>query len=70
MPEIERLVDLLSAQYRWGSHAFKLLLALLVPVLMVWVADRRLRALSKAIPRPPAGDPQAAEHADPVTTTR
>jgi hypothetical protein len=70
VPEIERLVDLLSAQYRWGAHPFKLLVALLAPVLIVWVADRRLRALSEAIPSPRAGDPPAAEPADTVITTR
>jgi hypothetical protein len=46
---IERLVELLAAQYRWGLHPLKLLVALLAPVLIVWVADRRVRALAGTI---------------------
>jgi len=67
---IERLIDILSAQYRWGLHPLKLLLALLVPLLIVWLADRRLRALTETIPGQEAGDPGAAGHAAAVTTTR
>ena len=47
MTAIERLVDLLVAQYRWGLHSFKLLAALLAPVLIVWLADRRVSALAR-----------------------
>jgi hypothetical protein len=65
---IERLFDLLSAQYPWGLHSFKLLLALLVPVVIVWVADWRLRALSDTISRPEADSADAA-HAAAVTTS-
>jgi len=70
VPAIERLVDLLSAQYRWGLHPFKLLVALLVPVLMVWVADRRLGALSGTVPKPEVDDPAAAGDPAAVSTTR
>jgi hypothetical protein len=45
---IERLIELLAAQYRWGLHPLKVLAALLVPVAMIWVADRRLRARTAA----------------------
>jgi hypothetical protein len=41
---IERLVQVLTGQYRWGLHPMKVLVALLAPVLVVWLADRRLRA--------------------------
>jgi hypothetical protein len=40
---IERLVDVLAAQYRWGLHPFKVFVALALPVVIVWLADRRLR---------------------------
>jgi len=40
---IERLVEILAARYRWGLHPAKLFVALLAPVLIVWLADRRLR---------------------------
>jgi len=66
---IERLVDLLAAQFPWGLHSLKLLVALLVPVLIVWVADRRLRALSETIPGPAAEDSAGAGHAA-MTTAR
>jgi hypothetical protein len=46
---IERLIELLAAQYRWGLHPLKLLAALLVPVGMIWLADRRLRARTAAL---------------------
>jgi hypothetical protein len=45
----ERLVQLLAAQYRWGLHPMKLLAALLAPVLIVWLADWRLRVRAEAI---------------------
>jgi hypothetical protein len=48
---LERLVEFLAAQYRWGLHPFKLLVALLAPVLIVWLADRRLRAGAAAVER-------------------
>ncbi|HEU4720816.1 MAG TPA: hypothetical protein VFS59_05580 [Gemmatimonadaceae bacterium] len=49
MQALERLVQLLAAQYRWGLHPLKLLVALLVPVAIVWLADRRLRAMTAGI---------------------
>jgi hypothetical protein len=54
--DLDRLVELLAAKYRWGLHPFKLLIALIAPVLAVWLADRRLRALASATAeqKPPA----------------
>ena len=49
MSAIERLIDFLAGQYRWGLHSIKLFAALLAPVLIVWLADRRLRVLASAI---------------------
>ena len=49
MSAIDRLIELLAAQYRWGLHPLKLLVALLVPVAMIWLADRRLRARTAAL---------------------
>jgi len=43
---LERLVDLLAAQYRWGLHPLKLGTALAAPVLIVYLADRRIRRLA------------------------
>ena len=47
MIDAERLVELLAAKYRWGLHPFKLFVALIAPVLVVWAADWRLRALDR-----------------------
>ena len=49
MSAIERLVDFIAAQYRWGLHSIKLFAALIAPVLVVWLADWRLRALARPI---------------------
>jgi len=46
---IERLVDILAGGYRWGSHPLKVFVALVVPALIVWLADRRLRVRTEAI---------------------
>jgi hypothetical protein len=46
---IERLIDFLAEHYRWGLHPLKLSVALLAPVLVVWLADRRLRARAEEI---------------------
>jgi hypothetical protein len=46
---IGRLVDFLAEYYRWGLHPLKLFAALAAPVLVVWLADRRLRARTAAI---------------------
>jgi hypothetical protein len=40
---IERLLDVLAERYRWGLHPLKLAIALSLPVIIVWLADRRLR---------------------------
>ena len=49
MTAIERLVNFLAEHYRWGLHPLKLMIALVAPVLVVWLADRRLRGLAGAI---------------------
>jgi hypothetical protein len=40
---LERLVDFITAQYRWGLHPLKIVAALTAPALLVFLADRRLR---------------------------
>jgi hypothetical protein len=42
VPTIDRLLQVLAGQYRWGLHPLKVLIALLLPVVIVWLADRRL----------------------------
>jgi hypothetical protein len=37
------LVTFVTAQYRWGLHPLKLVAALVLPQLVVWIADRRVR---------------------------
>lgn len=49
MQAIERLADFLAEHYRWGLHPLKLFAALAAPVLVVWLADRRLRARAAEI---------------------
>ena len=49
MQAIERLADFLAQHYRWGLHPLKLFAALAAPVLVVWLADRRLRARAAEI---------------------
>jgi hypothetical protein len=46
---LERLVDFVAAQYRWGLHPWKLVAALAAPVLIVYLADRRIRGLAAAV---------------------
>jgi len=46
---LERLVDFLAAQYRWGMHPLKLAVALAVPVAIVYIADRRIRRLAAVV---------------------
>jgi hypothetical protein len=60
---IERLVDVVAGQYRWGLHPLKVLIALLLPLVIVWLADRRLRTHSQPLvgdeartPPPPRAD--------------
>ena len=49
MTAFQRLIDFLAAHYRWGLHPLKLTVALLAPVLVVWLADRRLRGMAETI---------------------
>jgi hypothetical protein len=49
VPTIERLVDVLAGEYRWGLHPLKVFVALVVPALIVWLADRLLRARTSVI---------------------
>jgi hypothetical protein len=46
---IQRLVDILLGEYRWGLHPLKVLIALVMPALIVWLADRQLRERTEAI---------------------
>jgi hypothetical protein len=46
---LERLVSILAAQYRWGLHPLKLAVALAAPVLIVYLADRRIRRLAAVV---------------------
>jgi hypothetical protein len=43
---LARLVDFIAAQYRWGLHPLKVAVALVVPALIVYLADRRVRRLA------------------------
>lgn len=47
MITIDRLVVILAAQYRWGLHPLKVFIALALPVVIVWLADRWLRTLTQ-----------------------
>ena len=49
MSTIERLVDVLAGGYRWGLHPLKVLVALVMPALIVCLADWQLRVRTKAI---------------------
>jgi hypothetical protein len=44
--DLERLITLVTAQYRWGLHPLKVTAALLLPVLLLWAADWRVRRLA------------------------
>ena len=58
MQDLERLITFFTAQYRWGLHPLKVIAALLLPILLLWVADWQVRRLSRAIePVGPDGDP-------------
>jgi hypothetical protein len=46
---LERLAGFLAAQYRWGLHPLKLAAALAAPVLIVYLADRRIRRLAAVV---------------------
>lgn len=43
MTPLEQLVAFVVAKTRWGLHPFKVFLALLLPVVMLWLADWWLR---------------------------
>ncbi|HKP14654.1 MAG TPA: hypothetical protein VJT85_01250 [Gemmatimonadaceae bacterium] len=49
MSAIERLIDILAGAYRWGLHPLKVFVALVMPALIVWLADWRLRVRTRAI---------------------
>ena len=49
MSLLERLVDFVAAQYRWGLHPLKIVAALAAPVLIVYLADLRVRRLAAAV---------------------
>ena len=49
MSALGQLVGLLTERMPWGMHSVKLVGALLVPVILVWLADRRVSALSATI---------------------
>lgn len=44
MSIVEELVGAIVAQLRWGLHPLKVFVALLLPIVIVWLADRWLRA--------------------------
>ena len=49
MSLLARLVDFIAAQYRWGLHPLKVAVALVVPALIVYLADRRVRRLAAVV---------------------
>ena len=51
MPDLERLITFVTAQYRWGLHPLKLIAALVLPILLLWVADWQVRRLAREIDR-------------------
>jgi len=46
---LSRLIDFIAAQYRWGLHPLKIAVALAVPVVIVYLADRRVRRLAAIV---------------------
>jgi hypothetical protein len=46
---LSELADFIRERIPWGLHPLKLAVALLVPVIMLWLAERRLSALSAGI---------------------
>jgi hypothetical protein len=46
---LARLVDFITAQYRWGLHPLKVAIALVVPALILYLADRRVRRLAAIV---------------------
>ena len=51
MPDLEQLIKLITSPYRWGLHPIKVSIALLLPVAILWIADWRIRRLSKELAR-------------------
>ena len=51
MSDLESLIKLVTAQFRWGLHPLKVAIALLLPVLMLWIADCCIRRMSSAAER-------------------
>lgn len=49
MSSLRELVDLVTERIPWGLHSLKLAAALLVPLMLVWLADRRARALAAKV---------------------
>ncbi|MEO6525917.1 MAG: hypothetical protein ABIP93_04780 [Gemmatimonadaceae bacterium] len=49
MSPLERLVGFVIAQYRWGLHPLKLLVALLLPIVLLWAADWHVRRRSASL---------------------
>jgi hypothetical protein len=49
VPSVAELVDWVSERIPWGLHPLKVAAALLVPVFLIWLADRRASALSARI---------------------
>ena len=49
MSLLSRLIDFIAAQYRWGLHPLKIAVALAVPVVIVYLADRRVRRLAAIV---------------------
>jgi hypothetical protein len=50
---LEQLVAFVAAKTRWGLHPFKVFLALLLPVLLLWLADWWLRHRAPMEPTAP-----------------
>jgi hypothetical protein len=44
--DLEQLIKFVTSQYRWGLHPVKVAIALLIPLVMLWAADWRIRRLS------------------------
>ena len=49
MSSLAELVDYVTERIPWGLHPLKLAAALLVPVILLWLAERRLSVLSARI---------------------
>jgi hypothetical protein len=41
---LQQLVEAIAGEYRWGLHPLKVFAALVAPLAVAWLADRRLRA--------------------------